>query len=86
MARAHTFSITDKRTGKTTYKSFPAPKPGEKANSMDLTEGDIFEFKGLLYKVTGHESIGCLARPLNTEGWDGIDFLFPAETVEYKGR
>jgi hypothetical protein len=78
--------MTDMRTGKTTYHTLDAPKPGGKANSMDLTEGDIFESDGVLYKVTGSESIGCIARPLNTEGWDGIGILFPAETVNYRGR
>lgn len=83
---ARTISITDNRTGKTTYHTFPKPKAGEKANSMDLDEGDIFESRGELYKVTGHEDIGCLARPLNTENWDGIEILFPCEIVTYKGR
>lgn len=78
--------ITDKRTGKVTIHTLPKPKPGEKANSLDLEIGDIFEFKGELYKVTGHESIGCTARPLNTENWDGIDILFACEIVTYKGR
>lgn len=86
MARGRTIAITDKRTGKTTYTTFPTPKAGEKANSMDLEEGDIFEFNGELYKVTGHESIGCVARPLNTENWDGIGILFACEIVTYKGR
>ncbi len=70
----------------TITKTSPKPKAGEKANSLDLEVGDIFEFNNCLYKVTGHESIGCLARPLNQEGWNGIAFLFPCVIVEYKGR
>ena len=79
--------ITDNETGKVLSETIiPHPKPGEKANTLDLDEGDIFESNGNLYKVTGHESIGCVARPLNTENWDGIGLLFPCEIVEYKGR
>lgn len=79
-------TITDKRTGKVTVHTLPKPKPGEKANTLDLEEGDIFEHKGELYKVTGHESIGCTARPLDTTNWEGIDFLFAGDLVTYKGR
>lgn len=79
--------ITDKKTGKVVSETIiPHPKPGEKANTLDLEEGDIFEHKGELYKVTGHESIGCTARPLDTTNWEGIDFLFVGDIVTYKGR
>lgn len=79
--------LTDSETGKVLSETIIShPKPGEKANSMDLDEGDIFEYNGELYKVTGHESIGCTARPLDTTNWEGIDFLFACETVTYKGR
>ena len=83
MAREHTISITDCRTGKTTYQTFPAPKPGEKANTMDLTEGDIFEHRGILYKVTGHDGDMCLAKDLTGEP---MEYAFICEVVDYKGR
>ena len=74
------------RTGKVAFSQAPAPKVDEKVNTLDLDEGDIFESKGELYKVTELDDIGCIARPLNTENWDGIGYLFACETVIYKGK
>ena len=83
MAREHKISITDNRTGKTTIHALPAPKPGEKANTQDLTVGDVFECRGVLYKVTGRDGEMCYAKKFNG---DVRAFAFICEVVDYKGH